>query len=135
MTVPAPMSIRRQGRGPSSNEAPSAADLVWPGSVLSPPDAIPRCEPCDDASLRHGGMDASGVSWLGSATPCVERSSILEPEYEFNGGTRVTVGAARATGAPYMYSDPAFSDGNYFAGLDGSGGISAPTGKTRGTDG
>jgi hypothetical protein len=73
-------------------------------------------------SLRYNGVDASGVSWLDSVTPYIEWSSILKPADEFNDSTLVTVGAAWTIGALYMYSDLAFSDGNYFVGFDSAGG-------------
>ena len=73
-------------------------------------------------SLRYNGVDTSGVSWLDSVTPYVEWSSILKQADGFNDSTLVTVGAAWTIGALYMYSDLAFSDGNYFVGFDSAGG-------------
>ena len=73
-------------------------------------------------SLRYNGVDASGVSWLNSVTPYVEWSSIMKSADGFNDSTLVTVGAAWTIGALYMYSDLAFSDGNYFVGFDSAGG-------------
>ena len=74
-------------------------------------------------SLRYNGVDTSGVSWLDSITPYVEWSSILKAADGFNDSTLVTVGAAWTIyGALYMYSDLAFSDGNYFVGFDSAGG-------------
>ena len=73
-------------------------------------------------SLRYGGVDVSKVSWLDAVTPYVEWSSILKREDAFNDSTLVTVGAAWTIGALYLYSDLAFSDGNYFVGFDDAGG-------------
>ena len=73
-------------------------------------------------SLRYNGVDASGVSWLDSVTPYVEWSSILKQADEFNDSTLVTLGAAWTIGALYLYSDLAFSDGNYYVGFDSAGG-------------
>ena len=71
-------------------------------------------------SLRYNGVDASGVSWLDSVTPYVEWSSILKSADGFNDSTLVMVGATWTIyGALYMYSDLAFSDGNYWIGSDG----------------
>ena len=77
-------------------------------------------------SLRYNGVDASGVSWLDSVTPYVEWSSILKSADGFNDSTLVMVGAAWTIyGALYMYSDLAFSDGNYWIGSDGDFGGNA----------
>lgn len=73
-------------------------------------------------SLRYGGFDTSGVSWLDSVTPYVEWSSIMKQADGFNDSQLATVGAAWTIGALYVYSDLAFSDGNYFVGFDSAGG-------------
>lgn len=70
-------------------------------------------------SLRYNGVDTSTISWLESLTPYVEWSSIMKPVDGLNDSTLVTVGAAWAVGALYIYSDLAYSDGNYFVGSGG----------------
>ena len=73
-------------------------------------------------NLRYNGVDTSGVSWLDSVTPYVEWSSIMKTADGFNDSTLVTVGAAWTIASLYMYTDLAFSDGNYFVGFDNVGG-------------
>ena len=73
-------------------------------------------------SLSYGGIDTSDISWLDSVTPYVEWSSIIKSAEGFNDSSLVTVGASWTIGALYMYTDVAFSDGNYFVGFDSAGG-------------
>ena len=71
-------------------------------------------------SLRYGGIDTSGISWIDSVTPYVEASTILKTVEDFNNSTMAVLGASWTLfGALYLYSDLALSDGNYFAGSDG----------------
>ena len=69
-------------------------------------------------SLRYNGVDTSGIAWLNAVTPYVEWSSILKSAEGFNDSTLVTVGASWTIGSLYMYTDLAFSDGNYFVVFD-----------------
>ena len=87
-----------------------AYDFAWP---VASEGIIPAL------SLRYNGVDASGVSWLDGVTPYVEWSSVMKPADRLNDSTLVTVGAAWTIGALYMYSDLAFSDGNYYVGNEG----------------
>ena len=87
-----------------------AFDFAWP---IASEGVIPAL------SLRYNGVDASGVSWLDSVTPYVEWSSILKQADGLNDSTLVTVGAYWTIGALYMYSDLAYSDGNFFVGNEG----------------
>ena len=73
-------------------------------------------------SLSYGGIDTSDISWLDGVTPYVEWSSIIKSAEGFNDSSLVTVGASWTIGALYMYTDVAFSDGNYFVGFDSAGG-------------
>ena len=71
-------------------------------------------------SLRYGGIDTSGISWIDSVTPYVEASTILKTVSDFNNSTLVTLGASwTVLGALYVYSDLGLSNGNSFVGNDG----------------
>ena len=71
-------------------------------------------------SLRYGGIDASGISWVNSVTPYIEWSSIMKSVDNFNNSTLITLGASwTVLGALYVYSDLALSNGNTFVGNDG----------------
>ncbi len=71
-------------------------------------------------SLRYGGIDASGISWVNSVTPYIEWSSIMKLVDNFNNSTLITLGASwTVLGALYVYSDLALSNGNTFVGNDG----------------
>ena len=71
-------------------------------------------------SLRYGGIDASGISWVNSVTPYIEWSSIMKSVENFNNSTLITLGASwTVLGALYVYSDLALSNGNFFVGNDG----------------
>ena len=96
-------------------------DLIYMGAydyadLVASEGAIPAL------SLRYNGVDTSDVAWLDSVTPYVEWSSILKQADDFNDSTLVTLGAAWTIGALYLYSDLAFSDGNYYVGFDSAGG-------------
>ena len=73
-------------------------------------------------SLRYNGVDTSDVAWLDGVTPYVEWSSIMKSVDGYNDSSLVTVGASWTIGSLYMYTDAAFSDGNYFVGFDSAGG-------------
>lgn len=60
-----------------------------------------------------------GLDWLDSVTPYVEYSSIMKDNGNFNDSELFIVGAAWARGGWYIYTDLAFSNGNYFVGSDG----------------
>jgi len=61
----------------------------------------------------------TGISWLDSITPYIEYSSIMKAEDSFNDSEMFIVGAAWARGGWYIYTDLAFSNGNYFVGANG----------------
>ncbi len=85
-----------------------AYDFAWP---VASEGLIPAL------SLRYGGIDTSGVSWIDSVTPYAEWSTILKTVEDYNASTLVTVGASwTILGALYVYSDVALSDGNFFVG-------------------
>ena len=71
-------------------------------------------------SLRYGGINTSGISWIDSLTPYIEASTILKTVDAYNPSTMVVLGASwTVLGSLYLYSDLALSDGNFFAGNDG----------------
>jgi len=70
-------------------------------------------------SLRYGGVDTSGLTWLDSVTPYVEWSSILKQQDGFNDSSLWTIGASWFWGGVYVYTDIGFSDGNFFVGPGG----------------
>ena len=85
-----------------------AYDFAWP---IASTGLIPGL------SLRYGGIDTSGISWIDSVTPYAEWSTILKTVDDYNPSTLVTLGASwTVLGALYVYSDLALSDGNFFVG-------------------
>ena len=63
--------------------------------------------------------ETNQIPWLDSVRPYVEYSSIVKADKDFNDSQLVTVGAAWARQGWYIYTDLAFSDGNYFVGNKG----------------
>ncbi len=85
-----------------------AYDFAWP---IASQGLIPAL------SLRYGGIDTSGISWIDSVTPYAEWSTIFKTVEDYNPSTLVTIGASwTILGALYVYSDVALSDGNFFVG-------------------
>ena len=85
-----------------------AYDFAWP---VASKGLIPGI------SLRYGGIDPSGISWIDSVTPYLEASTILKPGTDYNPSTMVILGASwTLLGSLYLYSDVALSNGNYFVG-------------------
>ena len=85
-----------------------AYDFAWP---IASKGLVPGL------SLRYGGIDTSGISWIDSLTPYVEWSTILKTVDNFNSSTLATLGASWTLfGALYVYSDLALSNGNGFVG-------------------
>ena len=88
-----------------------AYDFAWP---VASKGLIPA------VSLRYGGIDTSGVSWIDSVTPYLEASTILKPGTDYNPSTMVILGASWTLLTNlYLYSDLALSNGNFFVGNDG----------------
>ena len=88
-----------------------AYDFAWP---VASEGMIPAL------SLRYGGINTSGVSWLDSVTPYVEASTILKTVDGFNNSTLATLGASSTVfGDLYVYSEVGLSNGNFFVGNDG----------------
>ncbi|MDE0017039.1 MAG: hypothetical protein OXU51_12675 [Candidatus Poribacteria bacterium] len=88
-----------------------AYDFAWP---VASKGLIPAL------SLRYGGIDTSGISWIDSVTPYAEWSTILKTVDAYNASTLVTLGASwTVLETLYVYSDLALSDGNFFVGNTG----------------
>jgi hypothetical protein len=64
----------------------------------------------------------ANIPWLDSVRPYIEYSSIVKENSAFNDSQLVTLGAAWARGNWYIYTDLAFSDGNYFVGNENEDG-------------
>ena len=62
-----------------------AYDFAWP---VASKGLIPAL------SLRYGGIDTSGISWIDSVTPYAEWSTILKTVDAYNPSTLVTIGAS-----------------------------------------
>ena len=85
-----------------------AYDFAWP---IASNGLIPAL------SLRYGGIDTSGISWIDSVTPYVEWSTIMKTVEAYNPSTLVTLGASWTVfGSFYVYTDVGLSDGNFFVG-------------------
>ena len=85
-----------------------AYDFAWP---IASKGMIPAL------SLRYGGIDASGFSWLDSVTPYIEWSTIMKSVDNYNNSTLITLGGSWTLfSALYVYSDLALSNGNSFVG-------------------
>lgn len=63
--------------------------------------------------------ETNQIPWLDSVRPYIEYSSIIKEDSEYNDSSMAVVGAAWASGGWYIYTDLAFSDGNYFVGNKG----------------
>jgi len=59
------------------------------------------------------------LDWLDTVTPYVEYSNIMKDNGVFNDSELCIIGAAWWRGGWYIYTDLAFSNGNYFVGSDG----------------
>ena len=87
-----------------------AYDFAWP---IASTGLIPGL------SLRYGGIDTSGISWVNSVTPYIEWSTIMKSAENFNNSTLITLGASWTLFGALVYSDLALSNGNTFVGNDG----------------
>jgi hypothetical protein len=86
-----------------------AYDFAWPV-------ATEAWIPAVSLSYKY---DTTSIPWLDYVLPYIEYSSIVKDESEFNDSQLFILGAAWARGGWYIYSDLAFSDGNYFVGDQG----------------
>ncbi|MFO7820648.1 MAG: hypothetical protein R6V56_01100 [Lentisphaeria bacterium] len=62
--------------------------------------------------------EAAKIAWLDSVTPYLEYSSIVKADGDHNDSELLTLGAAWARNGWYIYTDLAYSNGNYFVGGD-----------------
>jgi hypothetical protein len=86
-----------------------AFDFAWPAAA----DAwIPA------VSLSYL-FEADQVPWLDSVRPYIEYSSIIKQDSEFSDSEMFVLGAAWASGGWYVYTDLAYSNGNFFVGNNG----------------
>jgi hypothetical protein len=94
-----------------------AYDFAWPV-------ATEAWIPAVSLSYKY---DTASIPWLDYVLPYIEYSSIIKDESDFNDSQLFILGAAWARGGDYLgrfrgwyiYSDLAFSDGNYFVGNEG----------------
>ncbi|AGA92320.1 hypothetical protein Thimo_3664 [Thioflavicoccus mobilis 8321] len=86
-----------------------AYDFAWPVAT----DAwIPA------ASLSYL-YETPAIPWLDSVRPYIEYSRIIKRDGDFNDSDLLILGAAWARQGWYIYTDAAWSNGNYFIGSDG----------------
>ncbi len=85
-----------------------AYDFAWPVATEAWIPAI---------SLSYF-YESTRIDWLDSVTPYVEYSRLMKTEGGFNDSDLFILGAAWASGGWYIYTDLAFSNGNYFVGGD-----------------
>ncbi len=86
-----------------------AYDYAWPV-------AAEGYIPAVSLSYYH---EVAQINWLDYVIPYIEYSSIIKPETGFNNSEMYTFGVAWARGGWYIYTDLAYSNGNYFVGEDG----------------
>jgi len=61
-------------------------------------------------------FETPGISWLDYALPYIEYSSIIKNDASQNNSDLFVVGSAWSRGNWYIYTDMAYSNGNYFVG-------------------
>lgn len=86
-----------------------AYDFAWPV-------ATGAWVPAVSVSYR---INTDSLPWLDYVLPYVEWSSIVKDETSFEDSQLFIVGSAWSRGGWYIYSDLAYSDGNYFVGNEG----------------
>ncbi|MEP5566701.1 MAG: hypothetical protein ABJN62_02600 [Halioglobus sp.] len=86
-----------------------AYDFAWPVATDSWLPAV---------SLSYR-IDTPQIPWLDYVLPYLEYSSIIKLDSQLNDSELAVVGAAWASGGWYIYSDLAYSNGNYFVGDEG----------------
>jgi hypothetical protein len=89
-----------------------AYDFAWPVATRA-------WIPAVSISYLH---ETPQIAWLDSVLPYIEYSSIVKDENGFNDSQMWVLGAAWARGGWYVYSDLAYSNGNYFVGNEARGG-------------
>ena len=86
-----------------------AYDFAWPVATKA-------WIPAVSLSYKY---ETQQIPWLDYVLPYLEYSSIIKDESDFNDSQMWILGAAWAKGGWYIYSDMAYSNGNYFVGNDG----------------
>ncbi|MGD9257086.1 MAG: hypothetical protein PVG29_04650 [Gammaproteobacteria bacterium] len=86
-----------------------AYDFAWPV-------ATDVWIPAVSLSYRY---DTPALGWLDYVRPYLEYSNIVKENDDFNDSELVTAGAAWANGGWYIYTELAYSNGNYFVGDEG----------------
>ena len=86
-----------------------AYDFAWPVATKA-------WIPAVSLSYKY---ETQQIPWLDYVLPYLEYSSIVKDESDFNDSQMWIMGAAWAKGGWYIYSDMAYSNGNYFVGNDG----------------
>jgi hypothetical protein len=86
-----------------------AYDFAWPA-------ATDAWLPAVSLSYLY---ETNRIPWLDSVRPYIEYSSIVKEDGDFNDSELFILGAAWARGGWYIYSDMAWSNGNYFVGSNG----------------
>ncbi|KAA6184051.1 carbohydrate porin [Thiohalocapsa marina] len=86
-----------------------AFDFAWPA-------ATDAWVPAVSLSYLY---QANRIPWLDSVRPYVEYSSIVKEDSSFNDSELFVLGAAWARQGWYIYTDAAWSNGNYFVGSKG----------------
>jgi len=86
-----------------------AYDFAWPTAAKAWVPAL---------SLSYV-LATPDILWLDSITPYIEYSSIIKDSSDFNDSELFILGAAWASGGWYVYSDLAWSNGNFFIGEEG----------------
>lgn len=102
------------------------ADLVAMGAYDWVADVAARAWIAGASLSRR--FETPGIPWLDHVLPYVEYSSIIKDERRFNNSDMLVVGAAWASGGWYVYTDLAFSNGNFFVGDKGDFGANARNG-------
>jgi hypothetical protein len=86
-----------------------AYDFAWPVATKA-------WIPAVSLSYKY---ETPQIPWLDYVLPYLEYSNIVKDESDFNDSQMWILGAAWARGGWYIYSDLAYSNGNYFVGDDG----------------
>ncbi len=63
--------------------------------------------------------ETNRIPWLDSVRPYLEYSSIIKQDTDYNDSSLAIAGAAWASGGWYIFTDLAYSNGNYFVGNRG----------------
>ena len=99
-----------------------AYDFAWPVATKA-------WLPAVSLSFKQ---DTPQIPWLDYVLPYIEYSTIHKDEGSFNDSQMWVLGAAWARGGWYIYSDLAYSNGNYFVGNEARGGGSDDYGRIDG---